>query len=114
MKGNPDASPIADRAPQAEEIADILKALAHPLRLRIIAILCEGDAHVNALAERLAAKQAVVSQQLRILRMRNLVQVTRRDGFAHYRLAEPRLRELIRCMTGCATTLSAQPEEDSA
>ena len=83
-------------------LAEILKALAHPIRLGIVAILSEGDEHVNGLAERLSCKQPVVSQQLRILRMRRLVQVARRDGFAYYRLAEPRLREMLRCMAGCS------------
>ena len=33
--------------------AEVLKAVAHPLRLRIVAILCRGEEHVNALASRL-------------------------------------------------------------
>lgn len=57
--------------------------------------------HVNAMAEALECQQAVISQQLRILRMRGLVQATRVNGFANYELAEPRLRELLRCMEGC-------------
>jgi ArsR family transcriptional regulator len=83
-------------------VAEVLKALAHPLRLRIVALLCEGETHVNDLAERLEVKQAIVSQQLRILRMRRLVDVARRNGFAVYRLAEPQLPELLRCMDGCS------------
>jgi DNA-binding transcriptional ArsR family regulator len=86
---------------RARHLAEILKALAHPLRLRIVAILCKGDQHVNGLAGVLGVKQAIVSQQLRILRMRGLVGVSRRDGYAYYRLAEPRLMDLVRCMEGC-------------
>jgi DNA-binding transcriptional ArsR family regulator len=83
------------------EAAEVLKAIAHPLRLRIIAILCEGDEHVNGLAERLDVSQAIVSQQLRILRMRNLVASTRENGFSRYSLAEPNLRKMISCLEGC-------------
>jgi ArsR family transcriptional regulator len=89
-------------ATRAAHVAEVLKALAHPLRLRIVALLCEGETHVNDLAERLEVKQAIVSQQLRILRMRRLVDVARRNGFAVYRLAEPQLPELLRCMDGCS------------
>jgi DNA-binding transcriptional ArsR family regulator len=92
---------LSDRPERADQIAELLKALAHPLRLRIVAILCQGEQHVSALAELLGSKQAIVSQQLRILRMRRLVDVARRDGFAHYRLAEPHLREMVSCMEGC-------------
>ncbi len=86
---------------KAASVADTLKALAHPVRLRVIALLCEGDANVGELGERLGVKQAIVSQQLRILRMSRLVDTSRQGGFVRYRLAEPRLRELVRCFEGC-------------
>ncbi len=87
---------------RAERLSEILKAVAHPLRLRIVALLCgQGETHVNGLAERLDAPQPIVSQQLRILRARGLVAATRENGFARYRLAEPALRELVCCMERC-------------
>jgi DNA-binding transcriptional ArsR family regulator len=92
---------LAEERPQAARLAEVLKALAHPARLRIVAVLCEGEESVIGLAERLDLKQAIVSQQLRILRMSRLVSATRQDGFARYALAEPRLRELVRCLEGC-------------
>ncbi|MBW2735852.1 MAG: winged helix-turn-helix transcriptional regulator [Deltaproteobacteria bacterium] len=92
---------IAKDPELAAQVAEVLKAIAHPLRVRIIAVLVDGPQHVNALAEMLDAKQAVVSQQLRILRMRSLVSVARENGFAYYRLAEPNLQQMIQCMEGC-------------
>ena len=92
---------LAEERPRAAHLADILKALAHPARLRIVAALCEGQESVIGLAERLDLKQAIVSQQLRILRMSRLVEATRENGFSLYGLAEPRLRELMRCLDGC-------------
>jgi ArsR family transcriptional regulator len=71
----------------AHQIADILKALAHPLRIRIVAMLCQGPLHVNALARRLEVKQSVVSQ--------------RDGGFGYYSLAEPSLVNLVSCMESC-------------
>lgn len=90
------------RSPRrALEAAEILKAVAHPLRLQIVAILCERDEHVNGLAERLGVKQPIVSQQLRILRMRGLVEAVRTKGYARYRLVEPQLKKMIGCMENC-------------
>ena len=85
----------------AEEAAEVLKAIAHPVRLRIVAILCDEELHVNALAERLGVPQSIVSQQLRILRMRSLVSVTRTNGHAYYRLTQPHLRQMVQCMDSC-------------
>ena len=92
---------ISRDAHRAGHVAEVLKAVAHPLRLRIVASLCEGEAHVGALAEKLGASQAIVSQQLRILRSHGLVAATRAGGFARYRLVEKHLRGLVRCMDGC-------------
>ena len=94
-------TPLIQDSARAERIADVLKALAHPIRLRIIAILVVGDEHVNAMAERLEVPQPIISQQLRILRMRGLVEVAREKGLAVYRLAEPRLAQIIQCMEQC-------------
>ena len=82
-------------------LSEILKAVAHPMRMRIVAILCQGPENVGDLAQKMGCRQAAVSQQLRILRTHKLVAAERRDGFARYSLAEPRLRDLIRCMEGC-------------
>ncbi len=92
----------AATARRRERIAEVLKAVAHPVRLGIVEILCEGDEHVNALAERLGVAQPIASQALRILRMRGLVAVTRRGGLSTYRLAEESLRTLVACMERCS------------
>lgn len=92
---------ISADADRAETLAEILKAVAHPMRLRIVAILSERETNVSELAERLDAAPAIVSQQLRILRSHGLVAATRVEGFAHYRLLEERLRDLVHCMEGC-------------
>jgi ArsR family transcriptional regulator len=85
----------------AAHAASRLKALGHPLRLQIVSILSEGDAHVNALAEELGVPQSAVSQHLRILRMEGLVNAERREGFAFYHLTEPKLRTLLSCIESC-------------
>ena len=97
-------SQLSENEDKCAQAVNMLKAIAHPIRLRIIAILCDEDEHVNGLAERLGTPQSVVSQQLRILRMSSLVSSTRQGGFAVYSLAEPRLRELIGCMNKCCST----------
>jgi ArsR family transcriptional regulator len=92
---------LAESGRRAAHVADVLKAVAHPLRIRIVATLCRGEEHVSGLADKLGAPQAIVSQQLRILRLHHLVAVRRASGFARYRLAEPQLRSLVSCMERC-------------
>lgn len=94
-------SNIFNNQSKAQHCADILKAVAHPIRLRIIALLVREPHHVNSLAEILGCNQSIISQQLRILRMKELVRVRRKKGFAFYELAEPGLVELVKCVEQC-------------
>jgi len=94
-------APISADPARASHVAEVLKALAHPLRIRIVAILCEGEENVTALADKLGANQAIVSQQLRILRSHGLIAARRERGFARYRLVEQNLHGLVRCMEDC-------------
>jgi DNA-binding transcriptional ArsR family regulator len=83
----------------------VLKAVAHPVRLALVAELARRPLHVNALADALGVPQSIVSQQLRILRMTNLVHVQRGRGRAVYALAEPHLKGLLKCMDRCCAPL---------
>lgn len=92
---------LAENPDFTAHMAEIVKALGHPIRLRTVALLCSGEDSVNSLADRIGVGQAVLSQQLRILRMAGLVRVERKDGFAVYGLAEPRLESLVNCLESC-------------
>jgi len=63
--------------------AEFFKALAHPLRIAIIDSLRDGEAGVNELCARLGVEQSTVSQQLAVLRNRNIV-VGRKEGLGVY------------------------------
>jgi DNA-binding transcriptional ArsR family regulator len=95
--------PLIDEPERAAQLAEMMKALAHPIRLRIVALLStRGKEYVNRLAADLGLKQAIISQQLSILRNRGLVEAVRENGFAYYRLTEPQLEQMVRCMEGCS------------
>ena len=95
-------SGLSDNKERAELIAEILKALAHPLRIRILAILSEGaHENVNGLASRLGASQPLVSQQLAILRIHGLLVGVRAGSSVQYKLARPRLKQLVKYLEEC-------------
>jgi DNA-binding transcriptional ArsR family regulator len=89
---------LGDRASRA---ADLVKVLGHPLRLRLVALLCAAPMHVNGLADHLGVRPAIVSQHLRLLRGLELVATQRADGRVTYSVTQPRLGELVRCVVGC-------------
>jgi len=75
--------------------AEFFKALAHPLRVGLLEQLVRGEHSVQELQRVLGADQPLVSQQLAILRGKNIV-VARKEGTTvHYSLRDPALAELL-------------------
>jgi ArsR family transcriptional regulator len=71
--------------------AALCQTLANPVRLKILALLREGEMSVNEIAHRLGVPQANVSQHLSLLRERSIVS-TRRDGATiNYKIAFPKI-----------------------
>ena len=67
----------------------VLEMLAEETRLRLLFLLCEGEANVTELCARLRRPQPTVSHHLGILRRGGLVQDRREGKSVFYRLAEP-------------------------
>jgi ArsR family transcriptional regulator len=67
--------------------SEILRALAHPLRLKILEFIDEnGVINVNKIYNTLKLEQSITSQHLRILRLAGLVKTERDGKFIHYKL----------------------------
>lgn len=63
--------------------AEVLKAMAHPIRLGVIEILAEGEQTMTELYEALGCSQSMMSQQLKILYQQQLVHI-RKEGTQKY------------------------------
>ncbi|MEZ5261856.1 MAG: metalloregulator ArsR/SmtB family transcription factor [Acidimicrobiales bacterium] len=75
--------------------AELFKALAHPARIQIMEVLCEGEHAVGEIQPRVGIEPSHLSQQLAVLRKAGLV-VTRKEGTSvHYSLRDPRIAELL-------------------
>ncbi|HEO8419667.1 ArsR/SmtB family transcription factor [Niallia sp. FSL W8-0635] len=75
--------------------ADFFKALAHPLRIKILEILAQGDKSVNEILELLELEGSAVSQQLSILRSKNIVIGNKDGNRVIYSLRDPAIIELL-------------------
>ncbi|NIN64852.1 MAG: metalloregulator ArsR/SmtB family transcription factor [Anaerolineae bacterium] len=75
--------------------ARVVKALAHPTRLQMLALLREGERCACEFGPLLGLGQANVSQHLAVLRRAHLVD-TRRDGVrVMYSLSDERTSEVL-------------------
>ncbi|MBZ5526793.1 MAG: metalloregulator ArsR/SmtB family transcription factor [Acidobacteriia bacterium] len=75
--------------------SEFFKALAHPIRIRILDSLRDGEKGVNELSEILKIEPANVSQQLTILRMRNIVMGRKAGSNVYYSVSDPTLFRLL-------------------
>lgn len=75
--------------------ADFFKALAHPLRIQILEVLAEGEKSVNEIQTHLGSEGSAVSQQLTILRSKNIVTGTKDGNRVIYALRDPMIIELL-------------------
>ena len=82
----------------AQHVAEVLKAVAHPVRLQIIESLEQGEMCVGDLVKRLGVPQAVASQQLGLMKDKQVLQC-RRDGTkAFYSIKNPNFISLLHCV----------------
>jgi len=75
--------------------AEFFKALAHPLRIRVIDALRGGEVGVNDLSTRLGVEQTTLSQQLAVLRSRNLVVGRKNGSNVFYSVRDPAIFRLL-------------------
>ena len=75
--------------------AEFFKALAHPMRIRIVDELRGGEIGVNDLSSRLEVEQSTLSQQLAILRARHIVNARKEGLSVLYSIRDPEIFRLL-------------------
>ncbi|MEM1070509.1 MAG: metalloregulator ArsR/SmtB family transcription factor [Planctomycetota bacterium] len=91
----PQGSPLA-----FAEAAECLKTLAHPVRLRMVQMLLHGRYTVGELAEDSGVPDNVASEHLRLMQRCGFFTSERQGRKVYYQVAEPHLRELMKCVEG--------------
>ncbi|WP_292872602.1 metalloregulator ArsR/SmtB family transcription factor [Microbacterium sp.] len=79
----------------AERLAEIMQALASPVRLRILSALRIQPSTVTELGEMLQVGQTTLSNHLRLLRHLSLVSGSRDGRHIHYSLFDDHVTELL-------------------
>lgn len=87
-----------------EEAAECLKVMAHPVRLKMVNILMQGDFAVHEIAQMCATSPNQTCEHLRLLKSHGLLSSERRGRTVYYQILSPRLPRLIECIkTTCGT-----------
>jgi len=75
--------------------AEFFKTLAHPLRIKVLGALSQGEVGVNDLSARLEVEQSKLSQQLAVLRKSNIVEGRKEGQSVFYSVRDPAIFRLL-------------------
>ncbi|MCC7332625.1 MAG: helix-turn-helix transcriptional regulator [Flavobacteriales bacterium] len=85
-----------------ENASEMLKAIAHPMRIAIVNLLSEEKKlTVTEIHEALKIEQAVASHHLSIMKNKGVLSQNRDGKNCFYFLKHPRLSQIITCIEKC-------------
>lgn len=87
---------IEEKLDELERIAECLKALTHPVRIRILQELVTGRKCVSDLSERVGIAQANLSQHLGLLRNHGWITKKKRALYVFYSLSDGDISSVLK------------------
>ena len=89
---------LLGREDHIELAARALKAMAHPLRLKILCILGNQEVSVQEIVDCVGTSQSNISQHLAILREKGVLRTRKDANRVYYRISDERTLALIGMM----------------
>ena len=89
---------LIDKHEHIETAARALKAIAHPLRLKILCVLGDQEICVQDIVDAVGTSQSNISQHLAILRDKDVLQTRKHANRVYYRVGDRRTLQLIALM----------------
>ena len=75
--------------------AQLFRSLSHPVRIRLLELLVEGEKSVSELRENVEVEAPNLSQHLTVLKQCDLVTSSRRGNVVTYRMTDPVVAEFL-------------------
>jgi ArsR family transcriptional regulator len=97
---------LLDKEEHIEQAARALKAMAHPLRLKILCVLGDREVSVQDIVECVGTSQSNISQHLAILREKGVLRTRKDANRVYYRVGDERTLTLLGMMRDVFCCLS--------
>jgi DNA-binding transcriptional ArsR family regulator len=98
MKREFEVFDLIEKAEHIELAARAMKAMAHPLRLKILCVLGASEVSVQDIVEAVGTSQSNISQHLAILRDKGVLRARKDANRVFYRVGDERTLQLIGMM----------------
>jgi len=89
------ANKLIDRDEDIQQAAHAVKAIAHPLRLKILCVLGDQEVSVQDIVEQVGTSQSNISQHLSILRDKGVLATRKDANRVFYRIGDLRTLKLV-------------------
>lgn len=89
---------LIDREQDIRQAAQAIKAIAHPLRLKILCVLDDREISVQDIVEQVGTSQSNISQHLAILRDKGVLATRKHANRVFYRIGDLRTLKLVGMM----------------
>jgi ArsR family transcriptional regulator len=89
---------LIDNDEQIEKASQAMKAMSHPLRLKILCVLGDREASVQEIVDLVGTTQSNISQHLAILRDQGVLRTRRDANRIYYRVSDVRTLKVIGIM----------------
>jgi ArsR family transcriptional regulator len=89
---------LIDKDEHIMQASQAMKSIAHPLRLKILCVLANGELSVQDIVEMVGTSQSNISQHLAILRDKGILATRKDANRVYYRIGDPRTLKLVTMM----------------
>lgn len=86
---------------KAEKAVQILKTVAHPIRLKVVDLLGQKDMTVGEIQNALGISQSLTSQQLSLMKSRGILKSHRVGKLMFYSIDMPEVLHILECLRKC-------------
>jgi ArsR family transcriptional regulator len=91
--------------------AEFFKTLSHPLRIRVLELLSEGEHSVGELLREIDVEASNLSQQLAVLRRAGLVTTRKEGSTVHYALVSSQIADLMAVARSILTSVLSEQQD---
>ena len=89
---------LIDKDEHIYQASHAMKAIAHPLRLKILCVLADSEMSVQEIVDNVGTTQSNISQHLAILRDKDVLATRKDANRVYYRIGDPRTLKLVGMM----------------
>jgi ArsR family transcriptional regulator len=89
---------LIDKDEDILQAALAMKSIAHPLRLKVLCVLGDGELSVQEIVDSVGTSQSNISQHLAILRDKGILSTRKDANRVYYRVGDQRTLKLVGMM----------------